>query len=77
MRAVVRRLLKILAALTVFGILLFVAVFTYLRFERSTEVELPLPTGSFAVGRVIYDWRDDGAVDTLAPHAGTKREVHH
>jgi pimeloyl-ACP methyl ester carboxylesterase len=43
--------------------------------ERRTEITLPTPTGSFAVGRAIYDWTDDAKVDTLAPVAGTKREL--
>jgi len=33
------------------------------------------PTGTFAVGRAIYDWTDDANVDALAPVAGTKREL--
>jgi len=31
--------------------------------------------GSFAVGRVIYDWTDDANLDALAPVPGTKREL--
>ena len=27
--------------------------------EHRTEITLPTPTGSFAVGRAIYDWTDD------------------
>lgn len=43
--------------------------------EHRTEITLPTPTGPFEVGRVIYDWLDDKAVDPLAPVAGTKREL--
>jgi len=43
--------------------------------ERRTEITLPTPTGSFAVGRVIYDWTDDANLDALAPVPGTKREL--
>src|SRR5438128_6173451 len=43
--------------------------------ERRTETTFPTPTGSFAVGRVIYDWTDDENLDTLAPVPGTKREL--
>ena len=44
-------------------------------FERGLPAESPAPTGAFAVGRAIYDWRDDTTVDTLAPNPGTKREI--
>jgi dienelactone hydrolase len=43
--------------------------------ERRTEIALPAPTGSFAVGRAIYDWTDDNALDALAPAPGIKREL--
>ncbi|MDQ6911941.1 MAG: family membership [Verrucomicrobiota bacterium] len=43
--------------------------------EHATEISLPTPTGSFAVGRAIYDWTDDTTLDTLAPVPGTKREL--
>lgn len=43
--------------------------------EHRTELELPKPTGSFAVGRAIYDWTDDAHEDALAPAPGTRREV--
>jgi dienelactone hydrolase len=46
-----------------------------LSLERRTEVTLPAPTGSFVVGRAIYDWTDDTTLDTLAPVPGTKREL--
>jgi predicted dienelactone hydrolase len=43
--------------------------------EHRSAITLPTPTGSFAVGRAIYDWTDDTNVDTLAPVAGSKREL--
>jgi len=43
--------------------------------EHRSDVTLPTPTGSFAVGRTIQDWTDSVAVDTLAPIPGTKREL--
>jgi len=43
--------------------------------ERRTEITLPPPTGSFAVGRAIYAWADDVHSDTLAPVPETKREL--
>jgi predicted dienelactone hydrolase len=72
---VVRRLITSLAALVLVAILLVAGLFAYLSVERRWEVALPAPTGSFAVGRAIYDWRDETTVDVLAPNPGTKREV--
>jgi predicted dienelactone hydrolase len=43
--------------------------------EHRTELTLPATTGSFAVGRAIYDWTDDATLDALAPVPGTKREI--
>jgi len=53
----------------------FVLLLTLLWRERNQPVELPIPTGTFAVGRAIYDWIDHTTVDTLAPVPGTKREL--
>lgn len=72
---VLRRLARGVAVLAGLGLLALAGLFTALAFERSSEAELPAPTGSFAVGRAIYDWRDEMTVDTLAPAPGTKREV--
>ena len=54
------------------GVVLLVAL---LWWERNQPLELPTPTGPFAVGRVTYDWTDDAKLDTLAPVQGTKREL--
>src|SRR6266568_4244552 len=70
-----RRTFRVFAALAMLGVLGVAALFGSLWLEHSTEVTLPTPTGPFAVGRAIYDWADDGKLDTLAPVAGTKREL--
>jgi dienelactone hydrolase len=62
----------VVAALGVVGI---GALLGALWLERRTEITLPTPTGSFTVGRAIYDWTDDTKLDTLAPVPGTKREL--
>jgi predicted dienelactone hydrolase len=54
-----RRLMKGLLLLVALGVLAVATLVAYLSYERSTDVELPRPTGSFAVGRTIYDWRDE------------------
>jgi predicted dienelactone hydrolase len=58
--------------LGVFGV---AALLVSLSVEHRTGVTLPTPTGPFAVGRALYDWADDETPDTLAPVAGTKREL--
>jgi dienelactone hydrolase len=70
-----RRIFKGFAVLALLGVLGVGALLAALWIERRTETALPTPTGSFAVGRAIYDWTDDAALDTLAPVRGTKREL--
>ena len=69
-----KRLLKGAIAVLALGITTIGALLIYLLVERSRQVDLPIPTGSFTVGRAVYDWRDDTAIDALAPTPGTKRE---
>jgi hypothetical protein len=66
-----RRLFKVFAVLA----LLLVLGIGALWLEHRSEITLPTPTGTFAVGRAIYDWVDDATVDTLAPIPGTGREL--
>src|SRR5213592_4733165 len=70
-----RRIFKGFAVLAMLGVLGSAALLGSLWLERRTEITLPTPTGSFAVGRAIYDWTDDAKLDTLAPVPGTKREL--
>jgi dienelactone hydrolase len=73
--AMKRRIFKGFAALAMLAVLGVGALLGSLWLEHRTEVTLPTPTGPFAVGRSILDWTDDGAIDTLAPTPGTKREL--
>ena len=74
-RSLVRRVFKVFAVLATLGVLGVAALLGSLWLEHRTAITLPTPTGPFAVGRTIYDWSDEVAVDTLAPVAGTKREL--
>src|SRR5438128_7233936 len=69
-----RRIFKGFAVLAMLGLFGFGALLGALWLERRTELTLPPPTGSFAVGREIYDWTDDARLDTLAPVPRTKRQ---
>jgi dienelactone hydrolase len=70
-----RRILKGFAVLVMLSVFGFGALLGALWLEHRTELTLPTPTGPFAVGRAIYDWTDDGVLDTLAPVPGAKREL--
>jgi dienelactone hydrolase len=70
-----RRIFKGFAVLAVSGVVAVGALLGSLWLERRSELTLPAPTGSFAVGRAIYDWKDDTGLDTLAPVPGTHREL--
>ncbi len=41
--------------------------------EHRRALTLPVPTGPFAVGRVVEDWRDAATPDPLAPVPGATR----
>jgi predicted dienelactone hydrolase len=70
-----RRIFKGFAVLATLGVLGVAALLASLWLEHRTAITLPAPTGPFPVGRSLYDWGDDGRLDTLAPIAGTKREL--
>ena len=70
-----RRIRRGFAVLAMLGVLGVGALLGALWLEHRTGLTLPTPTGSFAVGRAIYDWADDVHLDKLAPVPGTKREL--
>lgn len=69
------RVFKGFAILAMLGVVGVGVLLGSLWLEKRTEITLPTPTGSFAVGRAIYDWTDAATPDTLAPVPGTKREL--
>ncbi|MBV9181731.1 MAG: family membership [Acidobacteria bacterium] len=73
-RRVLGAIFKGFAVLAMFLILGLSALLVTLWREHRTPIDLPTPTGPFAVGRVVYDWSDD-AIDVLAPTPGSKREL--
>src|SRR5438093_4073038 len=54
-----KRLLKIVLAIVAIGAAAVITLLLLLLRDHYTEVELPAPTGSFAVGRATDVWRDD------------------
>jgi dienelactone hydrolase len=71
----VRWLIKASAVAAILGVFGLAALLGTLWVEHRTEVTLPAPTGSFAVGRALYAWIDEGTPDALAPVPGAKREL--
>lgn len=47
----------------------------YVAVRAAQPVTLPVPTGSYQVGRTIADWTDSARTDPLAPRPGTPREL--
>jgi predicted dienelactone hydrolase len=70
-----RRLLVVFATIALCLVLGIGVLLGSLWLEHSSSVELPKPTGPFAVGREVFDWVDSKTFDNLAPVAGTKREL--
>jgi dienelactone hydrolase len=70
-----RKLFRIFKALVLLAVLAIVVIVASLSIEHRSEVTLPAPTGPFAVGRTIYDWVDDAAIDALSPEPRSKREL--
>jgi dienelactone hydrolase len=75
-RRLARRIFRGVAVCAMLGVLGIATLLGALWLEHgTTEVTLPTPTGPFGVGRVLDEWVDNGALDTLAPVPGTKREL--
>jgi dienelactone hydrolase len=70
-----RRILNGCAVLALVGLLAVGGLLGALWLERRVETRLPMPTGSFAVGRTIAHWTDAATLDTLAPIQGATREL--
>jgi len=71
----VRRLLRLmLGAAAAFGLALGVLL-AALWFEHESSVELPAPSGPFAIGRHSEVWRDPSRLDPFAPEPARSREL--
>jgi predicted dienelactone hydrolase len=70
-----KRFGKWLAVATLTGALGGVLLLLTLWLEHNRPLELPVPTGSFAVGRLSTGWVDDRRVDPFAAQPNQKREL--
>ena len=70
-----KKSLKIIASLcaVAFGALVF--LFAYLWWEHSRPLDLPTPTGHFAVGRASYIWVNGNVLDELSPNGADRETV--
>lgn len=70
-----KRIGKWLAVAAAMGALAIGFFLTSLWWEHNSSLELPRPTGPFAVGRVSTTWVDTDRVDPFAPAPTQKREI--
>lgn len=68
-------LLYTVRVLAMGGVLAAAGVLVGTWFEHRIPMELPRPTGSFAVGRTAFHWVEEGRADEFAPLPGSKREL--
>jgi predicted dienelactone hydrolase len=69
------RAVKVVAVLLLSALIGTTGLLGWLRLDHSRETMLPAPTGSYKVGRVIYDWIDATRLNRYAPIAGAKQEL--
>jgi predicted dienelactone hydrolase len=69
------RVIRTLAACAAAAIVGLGALLGALWLEHRAATALPTPTGAYPVGRAILDWKDEHAVDPMAPVAGMSREL--
>lgn len=70
----VQKFFRVLFWIGLTGALIEFAVLLALLYFRSQPVELPQPTGEYAVGRTAFAWEDELRVDPLVP-GGNPREL--
>lgn len=70
-----RVLWKVVKVALVAGPLAIVLFLTALWLEHNTTLELPAPTGPYAVGRLVTTWVDTERTDPFAPTQGQRREL--
>jgi predicted dienelactone hydrolase len=70
-----RMLWKAVKVTLVAGPLVILLFLTVLWLEHNTTLELPAPTGPYAVGRLVTTWVDTGRADPFAPTQGERREL--
>jgi predicted dienelactone hydrolase len=75
LRRIVRRVVKTIAAFVLTAAIGIPALLAWLWLDHGRSTTLPAPSGTYKVGRVIYDWTDDARLNPYAPVVGTKQEL--
>lgn len=71
----VRRALKTMLLLALVVVIAVAGYVGFVAIEREQLVALPAPTGSYPVGRTMFDWTDQGRSDPSAHRPGLPREL--
>jgi pimeloyl-ACP methyl ester carboxylesterase len=74
-KRILRRFVKAIAAVALTVLIGVTALIGWLWLDHGRSTALPRPTGTYPVGRGIYDWVDDTRLNPYAPAAGTKQEL--
>ncbi|MCL5671280.1 MAG: hypothetical protein M1423_08305 [Acidobacteria bacterium] len=70
------RTVSVTVLILILVFLVFIGLFgVMVHFGDHREVVLPKPTGPYAVGRVLFDWKDQKRVDPYSSAIGTHREL--
>ena len=78
MKKLLKKITKVLkfSALALLTIILTFAVFVgYLVVARNTPLQLPDPSGSYVVGRSVFNWTDTSRPDPLADRGNSPRKL--
>jgi dienelactone hydrolase len=75
MRRFLKASLKVLALIVTLGAVAIAVLFSFLWLEHNSSLELPRPTGPFAVGRFSTAWIDTTREDPFAPAPKPKRAL--
>ena len=68
--------MKLSRQIIAFGLILLIVAARYATADsQAPQSPLPLPTGSFAVGRTLFDWTDPVRPDTINKTPGRNREI--
>jgi dienelactone hydrolase len=70
-----QKILRGIGVLALIGVLTVGSLVAGTWFEHRAPLELPKPTGPFAVGRTTFHWVDDARPDEFAPLPGSPREL--
>ena len=75
LKRILRRAARVVAVLFLSALIGITGLLGWLSLDHGRVTTLPAPTGSYEVGRVIYDWTDGARLNPYAPVAGAKQEL--